>query len=129
MSGKGFGKDLRLLNSRDFNYLRHKSQSVSTRFFKTYFKPTRMDDSRTRVGFSISKKVGKAVVRNRLRRMFREDFRLSEYRELGVDMLIIVSPRIKGLLDNDEKGYNIAREGFKELLSKVDKKLQKNSNS
>ena len=45
----------------------------------------------TRVGFSVSKKVGKAVVRNRLRRLFREAFRLyADKVEPGVDIVFVV---------------------------------------
>lgn len=46
-----------------------------------------------RLGCSVSKKVGNAVVRNRYKRLFREAFRLSQH-ELppGVDLILIPRP-------------------------------------
>src|SRR5437773_3779332 len=45
-----------------------------------------------RLGRSVSRKVGPAVVRNRLRRLYREAFRLSRH-ELPVGLDLILIPR------------------------------------
>jgi len=51
----------------------------------------RGDDSPPRVGFTVSKKVGDAVVRNRVRRRLREVVRLSaaERMQVGTDYVLI----------------------------------------
>lgn len=65
-------KKYRLSGSRTFNYLYKKGSSVATRHLVLIFAPTKFS---LRVGFVVSKKIGKAVVRNKVRRRLREAFR------------------------------------------------------
>ncbi len=45
---------------------------------------------RTRLGLSVSRKVGNAVVRNRIKRWLREAFRLSQHElPVGLDLIVI----------------------------------------
>jgi len=52
------------------------------------------EEGKTRFGFTVSKKVGKAVVRNRLRRVLKEICRLHpEAFRRGTDYVIVARPR------------------------------------
>ncbi len=64
----------RLKRRNDFRRVFRAGSSVANRQFVLYTF-TRVDDGVTRVGISISRKVGKAVVRNRVKRLVKEVIR------------------------------------------------------
>ena len=61
----------RLQKNRAFQYVYHKGRSAACRDLVMLFAPGR----ELKVGFSVSKKVGKAVTRNKVKRRLRECFR------------------------------------------------------
>ena len=62
--------EYRLKDRRDFRRIYQRGKSKAYPYFVMYYFPTREDNFR--VGFSISKKIGNAVTRNRIKRQFRE---------------------------------------------------------
>lgn len=89
-----FDKSSRLLSTEDFSYLRKNSHVVTDRWLRIYYKPSRLNSETSRVGFSVTKKVGKANKRNLCKRIIREFFRTSSYRSNGKDFMIVVSNRL-----------------------------------
>ena len=114
-----FGKDFRLLDSKDFQYLRTESKCFKTPFMRAFHKPSRIGSEKTRIGFAISKKVGNAVKRNRLKRILREVFRLSEFRQQGRDILIVISPRLLKSFEKMSEAEGRMKRDFNFTLSKV----------
>lgn len=85
-------KEHRLTDKRDFQRIFHHGQSFANRYLVMYYLKNRSNDT-FRVGFSVSKKVGKAVVRNRVKRLLREAFRLEKDRiEEPIDFVVIARP-------------------------------------
>lgn len=76
MSSAGLPKQARLLNAADFNRVFEKPSRASDQFFTVLIRPNEL--GRPRLGMAISKRrVKLSVGRNRIKRLVRENFRLS----------------------------------------------------
>lgn len=63
-------KTYRLRKRLDFKRTYQRGKVVKNKYFVLYYSPNR--EGNCRIGFSVSKKIGKAVVRNRVKRKLRE---------------------------------------------------------
>lgn len=82
----------RLTSNKSFVYLYRKGTCVRTPLLLLYYVPGRYD---IKVGFSVSKKVGKSVVRNKVKRRLKENFRaLIPSLAKGYTCLVTAKPAI-----------------------------------
>mgnify|MGYP001252563306 FL=1 len=86
----------RIKKSRDFKRVFNKNMSVADRNIVLYYLPNNLSVSR--FGFTVSKKIGKAVIRNRIRRLFREVCRLNKDKfPEGYDYVLLARRNVVGL--------------------------------
>lgn len=84
----GFPQTLRLKTPAQFKAVYDKKRSVSDGLLVVYAAVNGLPHPR--VGLSVSRKVGNAVVRNRWKRLLREAFRLSQQSlPVGLDFILI----------------------------------------
>ena len=76
-----------LKKNKDFKGVYTKGKSYATYNLVIYSLPNRLGYNR--VGFSISKRIGKAVQRNRIRRRLKEIIRLEKNLKKGYDLVFI----------------------------------------
>ncbi len=82
----------RLTSNRTFVYLYRKGTCVRAPQLLLYYAPGRHD---LKVGFSVSKKVGKSVVRNKVKRRLKENFRaLIPSLKKGYTYLVVARPAL-----------------------------------
>lgn len=102
----------RLKSRQDFQFVYENGKSLADRRLVLYYvsKPNQL----SRVGFSAGKKLGKAVIRNRAKRLLREAFRncYSEIRP-GFDIILIGR---KGTINVKEQ---VVERSLVELLEKA----------
>ena len=76
-----FTKADRLLKRSDFLRLTAKGRQRQDKHFIAVFTPGKTE--RTRLGITVSRRVGNAAVRNRIKRFTREYFRLNRHKNTG----------------------------------------------
>jgi len=103
---------LRLKKNREYRKVYKYGQKVADRNLVLFVLANRTGESR--FGFTVSKKVGKAVVRNKVRRWFKEVCR-HHHQEFPVSFDYVLLAR-KAVVDRD---YHIVEESLMKLLKKV----------
>lgn len=104
----------RLHSNRSFDVIYKRGKSVAGEGMVVLYLASKLDTPK--VGFVVSKKVGKAVVRNKVKRRLREAF-YSMMPEVAHHYSYIVLARTGAV----EKTYGQLREELASLLSKADK--------
>lgn len=83
-----------LRNTRQFGQVYKKGKSIVNRQVVMYYVKNQSEINQ--VGFSVSKKVGKAVVRNRVKRLMKESYRANaENIKVGYDIVFVARVRVK----------------------------------
>ncbi|BBI01031.1 RNase P protein component [Buchnera aphidicola (Nipponaphis monzeni)] len=94
-----FSKKLRLLNSSQFSYVFQKPFKISNKELIILARKNILPYPR--IGILIGcKSIKKAHDRNRIKRLIRETFRLSQNKLIAMDYIVIAKKKIK-LLDNN----------------------------
>lgn len=92
-------KIISIKENSDFKRLYYKGKSAVKKRIVLYYRKNRF--SYNRLGITVSVKVGNAVVRNRIRRLIKENYRLLKDVSQGYDIVIVArnSSRFSGFYE------------------------------
>ena len=103
-----------------FRFVYNKGKSLANRYLVMYVVKNRKYTDTNRLGISVSKKVGKSVVRSHVTRLIRESYRLSESRILpGYDIVVIAR------VNAADASYHDIEKALLSLLKKHDLLIKK----
>jgi ribonuclease P protein component len=91
-AGHPFPKSRRITQRRDYLLCYRHGRRYFSADFLIYVRQRESDGQGSRLGTAVSKKIGKAVKRNRVKRLLKEFFRLHQH-ELCSDVDIVVVPK------------------------------------
>lgn len=87
---QAYPKTCRLLTKRDFDHLKKDSSRIFVHPIVCFYKPS-LSTSCSRLGISVSTKIGKSHTRNRIKRIIREYFRKDcHIRTKQADLLLVL---------------------------------------
>jgi len=110
-----FSKKKRLVNNKQFKAVLARGLRLSNGLLTLYM--AKNDCAYSRLGISVKKSCGNAVVRNRLKRLLREAFRQNQDRiPAGFDYLLMISPQWTKKLDEAQSKKDAVRQLTFELV-------------
>ncbi|MGI6028662.1 MAG: ribonuclease P protein component [Candidatus Heteroscillospira sp.] len=111
-------------NNYEFRRLYSKGKSAATPFLVVYCRKTRRDHNR--LGITVTAKMGKAVERNRIRRRFREIYRLNADKlKQGYDIIVVARMRSRTAEYRQLDEAYLAACSRLGLLSDAEKRVEK----
>ena len=109
-----FSKSMRLVKNEQFRAVLAQKRRFSDDLLILYIAENGLDHCR--LGISVGKTLGSAVVRNRVKRLLREAFRQNQGQlPSGYDYLLMISARWSKKLDRKELFDAIKQLGFKDV--------------
>ena len=112
-----FTKADRILKRHEFIALSKSGRRLQNEYFIAVFAPNQ--HGRSRIGVTVTKKVGPAVKRNRIKRMVREYFRLNRHKLTGNwDINLIAKKQHTGY--SAEQAYRSLENIFERISSNDD---------
>jgi ribonuclease P protein component len=110
----------RLSRSSDFQRIYRQGSSTASRFLVLYsfMRPAETGAEGPRLGLSVSKKLGGAVVRNRVKRLLREAFQgCAGHLAEEYDLVVIARPQLLELVARESAGEKgVVGAAVRELL-------------
>lgn len=119
-AGPGPRRRARITRSGDFDAVYRRGRSAANRHLVVYAfaRPEPDGDRSVRLGLSVSRKVGGAVERNRVKRVLRELFAsVAPDLRPGMDLVVIARPGVAEYLE--QRGSAPLGERLRELATKV----------
>ena len=112
-----FKKEDRILKRSEFLELTRSGRKLQNDCFIAFFKPGRLNCPR--LGITVTRKVGKAAQRNRIKRLVREHFRLNRQQfNQNWDINIVAKQKAADL--SSEKVFFFLQDLFEKISNSVD---------